>query len=200
MGSTADKTCSTAGFFFLDLRPVSEPLRRAASIKRAYDPPWGNSFFFSEVRSRRQKIWKWVWEPTTIQAGRVINPYRTEWLFRSRYFVSVHAFFCNRLESIPGNRIYSGQTRFQVEVTEKKIFAYKIFPIWGRDPEKSTWAHGCQISSPAQILRNPPYGMFLRSPLSPLTTWFGPGDLLVAMGWSAIWPIFRFFLLFFKVE
>ena len=82
----------------------------------------------------------------------------------------------------------------------KTNFAYKIFSIWGRDPEKSTWAHGCQISSPAQILQNPPYGMFLRSPLSPPATWFGPGDLLVAMGWSAIWPIFRLFWLFFKVE
>ena len=68
-------------------------------------------------------------------AVQVINRVRPDGFFRSRYFVSVHAFFCNRLESIPVIRIYSGAMRFQVEVTEKK-FCIQNLPDLGSRPRK----------------------------------------------------------------
>ena len=70
-----------------------------------------------------------------IRAGRSIKRFRPGFFFRSRYFVSVHAFFCNRLESIPPIRIYSAKTKFQVEVTEKK-FSHIIFSDLGARPRK----------------------------------------------------------------
>ena len=60
-------------------------------------------------------------------AGQPIKRVRPDFFFRSRYFVSVHAFFCNRLYSIGRVRIYSAGLPFQVEVTEKKILHIKIF-------------------------------------------------------------------------
>ena len=42
-------------------------------------------------------------------------------LNRSRYFVSVHAFFCIRLESIGVMGIYSGATQFRLLMAELKI-------------------------------------------------------------------------------
>ena len=71
--------------------------------------------------SRKPDASGFVW------AVQLINRVRPTGFFRSRYFVSVHAFFCNRLESIPRIRIYSAKTRFQVEVTEKKNLHIKFF-------------------------------------------------------------------------
>ena len=62
--------------------------------------------------SRRKKpIW----------AVHLIKRVRAAGFFRSRYFVSVHAFFCIRLESIGHNRIYSAQEKFRVEMALPKI-------------------------------------------------------------------------------
>ena len=71
-----------------------------------------------------------------IWAGQIIKRVRPGFFSRSRYFVSVHAFFCNRLESIPVIRIYSGAMRFQVEVTEKKILHIK-FARFGVETQKN---------------------------------------------------------------
>ena len=56
-----------------------------------------------------------------IWAVQLINRVRTDGFFRSRYFISVHAFFCIRLESIPGVRIYSGGMRFRLLMAELEI-------------------------------------------------------------------------------
>ena len=57
----------------------------------------------------------------TLWAVQLINRLRRGGVFPSRYFVSVHAFFCIRLESIGRNRIYLAQKRFRVEMAELEI-------------------------------------------------------------------------------
>ena len=59
-------------------------------------------------------------------AGQLINRVRVACFFRSRYFVSVLAFFGNRLESIGRVGIYSAGTQFRLLMAELKIFTYKL--------------------------------------------------------------------------
>ena len=61
-----------------------------------------------------------------VLAVHLINRVRTAGFFRSRYFVSVLAFFGIRLESIVGVVIYCGVMQFRLLMAELKIFTYKL--------------------------------------------------------------------------
>ena len=56
-----------------------------------------------------------------VRAVQLINRVRSEGFFRSRYFVSVLAFFGIRLESIRRTGIYSAQSQLRLLMAELKI-------------------------------------------------------------------------------
>ena len=58
---------------------------------------------------------------SALWAVQLINRFRLPGFCPDNFYFSVHAFFCNRLESIRLNRIYSAQENFRVEMAELEI-------------------------------------------------------------------------------